>query len=159
MDDILNLINNIKVLELILGIGTAYIGVTVTKKWLKTIKKINQIKKERQELEEKKCKGAHNWFEMEIMGEKTHVCRDCYWTPKHETFVKKFYVKAEIERVEFEKNLQKYKTQKIEELAAKFFMETYDLKIVAEEILSIKKDFIAEHLDKKIKEMLGDNLK
>lgn len=151
MDDILNLTNNIKVLELILGMGTAYFVINVTRKWLKTIKKINQIKKERQELEEKKCKDTHNWFEMEIMGEKTHVCRDCYWTPKHETFVKKFYVKAEIERMEFEKNLQKYKTQKIEELAAKYFMEPDDLKIVAEEILSIKKDFSIKYLEEYLK--------
>ena len=37
-------------------------------------------------------------------------------------------------------------------------MEPDDLKIVAEEIMKIKRDFTTQHLEKKIKEMLGDSL-
>jgi hypothetical protein len=68
------------------------------------------------------------------------------------------FVDAEVEHQEFVKELEKYKQQRIEELAAKYFMEPDDLKIVAEEILSIKKDFTTQHLDKKIRELLGQSL-
>lgn len=151
-------IKSITILDLILGIGVAYLVITIGKGYLLKRKLIKKFKQEKAELEANKCKGAHNWIQMEIMGEKTHVCRDCYWSPKHEEFVRKMFVDAEIEHMEFQKGLEIYKNQRIEELAAKYFMEPDDLKIVAEEIMKIKRDFTTQHLEKKIKEMLGDSL-
>jgi hypothetical protein len=151
-------IKSITILDLALIFGVSYLLSTFGKGWLTRRKLLKKFKQEKVELEANKCKGAHNWIEMEIMGEKTHVCRDCYWSPKHEEFVRKMFVDAEIEHMEFMKGLEKYKEQRIEELAAKFVMEAEDLKIVAEEILNIKKDFTTQHLEKKLKEMLGESL-
>lgn len=151
----IDLLKSIQIFDLILGMGTAYLVIRLVRAWIKAGKYAKQLKKERKELEDNKCKGAHNWIQMQIGLEKTHVCQDCCWSPKHESFIKKFYVNAEIESIKFEENLEKYKQKKIEELAAKYFMEADDLKIVAEEILKIKKDFTVEYLDKKIKELNG----
>jgi hypothetical protein len=122
-------------------------------------KKTKKIKEQFKELESNKCKGPHSWIDIEVMKEKTHVCSKCYWSPKHNTFVKKMFVDAEIQYKKFEEELEKYKQQRIEQLAAKYFMEPDDLKIVAEEILKIKKDFTTQYLDKKIKELRGQSLK
>lgn len=155
----IDFLKNIELLNVILGAGVGYLMFNLTRSYLRTRKVVKEFKKEKAELEANKCTGAHNWIEMDIMGEKTHVCRDCYWSPKHEEFVRKIFVDAELERMEFESELEKYKTQRIEELAAKYLMEPDDLKIVAEEILKIKKDFTAQHLDKKLRELLGDSFK
>jgi len=154
MEQFLEFLKSITIIDLLIIFGASYLISTFGNGWIirrNLIKKFNQ---EKSELEANKCKGAHNWIDMEIMGENTHVCRDCYWSPKHEEFVRKMFVNAEIQRQEFLKELEKYKEQRIEELAAKYFMEVDDLKIVAEEILKIKKDFTTQHLDKKIKELL-----
>lgn len=158
MEQFLEFLRGIDIIDIILGIGAAYLISTAVKVTLSRRKVLKKFKQEKAELEANKCKGAHNWIQMEIMGEKTHVCRDCYWSPKHEEFVRKMFVDAEIEHQKFLEELDKYKQKRIEELAAKYFMEPDDLKIVAEEILSIKKDFTTQHLDKKLKELLGKSL-
>lgn len=159
MEQILEFIRKINFIDLILGLGVSYLVITLGKIYLRKRKTVREFKEEKAKLESNKCEGAHNWIEMKIMGQKTHVCRDCYWSPKYDAFVMKFFVDAEVERMEFEEGLKRYKQQRIEELAAKYFIETDDLKIVAEEILKIKRDFTTQHLDKKIKELLGEKIK
>ena len=158
MEQVLEFLRGIEIIDLIIGVGVVLLVWPAIKVTFRRRKLLKKFKQEKAELEANKCTGAHNWIEMEIMGEKTHVCRDCYWSPKHEEFVRKMFVDAEIENQKFVKELEKYKQKRIEELAAKYFMEPDDLKIVAEEILSIKKDFITQHLDKKLKELLGKSL-
>jgi hypothetical protein len=158
MEQVLEFLRGIEIIDLIIGVGVVLLVWPAIKVTLRRRKLLKKFKQEKAELEANKCKGAHNWMEMELMGEKTHVCRDCYWSPKHNEFVRKIFVDAEIEHQKFVKELEKYKKQRIEELAAKYFMEPEDLKIVAEEILKINKDFTTQHLDKKIREMLGQSL-
>ena len=142
-----------KIIDILLILISSYFIVYLIKVWIDNYNNLKKIKKELAKLEANKCKGFHNWIEIEIMGEKSNVCRDCCWSPKYDTFVKKFFVDSEIQRIDFNEGLERYKKNKIEELAAKYFMEVDDLHIVAEEILKIKKDFTIQHLEKKLEDM------
>jgi hypothetical protein len=113
----------------------------------------NQIK-EFKELEKNKCAGPHSWIKMKIGGENTHVCKDCYWCPSVEGFIKPHFVRAELKQAEFNSELDKYFKQKIEEISSENNMETDKLLKINEEISKIKKDFTTKWLEKCLSESL-----
>jgi DNA repair exonuclease SbcCD ATPase subunit len=98
------------------------------------------------ELEEKKCNGPHKWLKMNVDGVKSHVCQDCCWCPDHEAYVKEIYVKAELEAIEFRKNLEIYREERLDEIAEKYSVSSEKIREIAEEVTRIKQDFAVEHL-------------
>lgn len=156
MQEVTEFLKNFNYIDLALILGTIYVGYLTLNNFLSFRRRYKSHKKRIEELEAQKCEGAHEWMDMYLMGKTTHVCKKCNYAPAFEGYVKKEFVQAELERVKFDEEMEKFKTQRIEELAAKFFMEVEDLKLVAEEIISIKKDFTIQYLDKKMKEILEE---
>lgn len=120
------------------------------KRFFKTRKKLI---KQLAELEEKKCKGPHSWIDMAIMGEQTHVCQDCNFSPKHDTFVKEYFVKAELEAIKFKKEMKEYRQKRMDEISEKHDLGHEKLKEISDEVINIEKNFTIKYLSKKIKEM------
>lgn len=106
-------------------------------------------------LEAKKCKGPHSWIDMEIMGEKTHVCKECCFTPKHDTFVKEHFVKAELEHIKYKKELEEYKSKRMAEICEKYNIEESRAQAISDEVVSIKKDFAIMKLDEALEKIGG----
>lgn len=115
-------------------------------------KHIEQMKN----LEEQKCKGPHNWIDMTIDMEKTHVCQDCSFIPKHDTFVKRHFVDAQIKQNEYLKEAEEYRQKRMSEICEKYDIQESLAQSISDEVISIKKDFAIMKLDQALKEMLGD---
>jgi len=105
--------------------------------------------------QDNKCKGPHSWVDVPVNGEKTHVCKDCYYTPKYDSFVDKVMFEAELSKMDFDKNFEKFKAERFEEIAEKFGIpETGLVSEMYEELANIKKEFSIKEMDKFIAELL-----
>ena len=119
-------------------------------------KKRNQQVKQWKSLEDQKCKGPHSWMDMEIFGETTHVCKDCCFIPKHDTFVKRHFVDAQIKQNEYLKEAEEYRQKRMTEICEKYDIQEALAQSISDEVISIKKDFVIMKLDQALKEMMGD---
>lgn len=118
------------------------------------IKSKIQINKKIKDLEKNKCKGPHSWVNMEIEpGSKTHVCRTCYFSPKHDTFVKDVFVKDAVHAEQFEKDYKKYFDEKIQEISNTYNISVEEITQINEKVNKIKKDFSLEYLKKMIQDL------
>jgi len=113
-----------------------------------------ELKARLKKLNENKCSGPHSWVDVPVNGENTHVCKDCYYTPKHDSFVDKAMFEAELSRINFDKNFEKYKTERFEEIAEKFALEQIVIEGIYDEVVGIKKEFSLKEMDKFIAELL-----
>jgi hypothetical protein len=117
--------------------------------------KIQQIKKFKL-LAAKKCKGPHIWLTISVEGSQTHVCRECYFAPKHDTFVKEYYVKEAIYTQQFEADYKKYLDKKVQEMALFYGIDGEEIIEINEKIVQIKQEFSLQYLKKMIQEMSQD---
>jgi len=108
------------------------------------------------ELEANKCKGPHSWIDMTIIGSKTHVCKECYYCPEHEFYIKEHFVRAEVEGEKFYKALSEYKEKRMTEIGKSYGIDIEELQNMTDEVIAINKEFTLEYLDKKLKEMKED---
>lgn len=157
MDKLLDILSSITIADLLIIFGASYLIATLSRGFLSKFGSFKRIKKEIKELEENKCKGAHNWIEMNILGNKTHVCRDCYWSSKHEGFVKKVFVDAELKHMEFEEKLKKYQEEVLQSVCEEYEIEKDDMDKIYKKIISIRKDFTIKHLEESLKDILGED--
>lgn len=118
--------------------------------------KRQQIKKFK-ELEAKKCKGPHIWLTMSVEGSQTHVCRECYFAPKHDTFVKEYYVKEAIYTQQFEADYKKYLDEKVQEMVLFYGISGEKIIEINEKVVQIKQEFSLQYLKKMLQE-LGQDL-
>jgi hypothetical protein len=152
LEEIQEYILNLKIIDLILIFGASYLIGRFSKSFMLAKEISNNFKKTIEELEENKCKGPHNWIDMYVQSEKTHVCKDCYWCPKHEKFIRKHFVDAEVHRITFQEGLDKYREEVLLEMVEYYGIDLDTLQKIEEELLSIKKDYTVEFIDKKLKE-------
>ena len=117
--------------------------------------KRQQIKKLK-ELEANKCKGPHTWLTMTVKSSQTHVCRECYFSPTHDTFVKEYYVKEAIYTQQFEADYKKYLDEKVQEMALFYGIDGEEIIEINEKIVQIKQEFSLQYLKKMIQEMSQD---
>ena len=117
--------------------------------------KIQQIKKFK-ELTAKKCRGPHIWLTIPIEGSQTHVCRECYFAPKHDTFVKEYYVKEAIYTQQFEADYKKHLDEKVQEMALFYGIDGEEIIEINEKIVQIKQEFSLQYIKKIIQEMSQD---
>ena len=96
-------------------------------------------------LSEQKCKGPHKWVYINVGSERPNVCSSCCWSPKHNGFILRHHVDAEIAQNKFLEDLKEYADKKLKELGVS--EELYD------KVINIKKDFTIQHLEKQIKKM------
>ena len=129
-------------------IKNIYTIVTIKRKFKKKIR--DKLKK----LNENKCKGPHSWVNVPVSGEETHVCKDCYYTPKYDSFVDEQLFKAELDRRQFDKDLEEYKKERFRDVAEKFGLELIVIEGIYDEIIEIKKDFSIQYMDNFIKDLL-----
>jgi hypothetical protein len=126
-----------------------YFSMAVYKNISFTIQQNKRFKK----LQSNKCKGPHSWVNMSVDGTKTHVCRECFFSPKHDTFVKENFVKEAIHMEQFDLEYKEYFNKKIQEIAIFYNMPTDKLVEIGEKIIEIKKEFASEYIKKMIEEM------
>jgi hypothetical protein len=157
MENFINFLTSMALEDLLIAFGFSFLVVTFINRILKGIGSVKKIKKQMQELEENKCKGTHNWFDMDVMGSKTHICRDCYWSPKHEGFVKKIFVDAELKRIEFEEKLKKYQEEVLQSVCEEYKIDKDDMNKIYEKLINIKKDFTIKQLEESLKDILGED--
>jgi hypothetical protein len=118
------------------------------------IKSRIQINTKIKDLEKNKCKGPHAWINMSIEpGSKTHVCRTCYFSPKHDTFVKDFFVKEAVYAEQFEKDYKKYFDEKVQEISNSYNISVEEITEINEKVNKIKQDFSLEYLKKMIQDL------
>lgn len=156
MENFINFLTSMTLEDLLITFGVSFLVVTVVNGVLRGVGSVKKIKKEMKELEKNKCKGAHNWFDMDVMGSKTVVCRDCYWSPKHEGFVKKIFVDAELKRIEFEKKLKAYEEKTLQSICQEYNIDENDMNKIYEKLLNIRKDFTIKQLEESLKDILGE---
>ncbi len=132
--------------------GLVYFSVVI----YKNIKLRRQQAKKISELESNKCKGPHSWISMTVDGPKTHVCKKCYFSPKHDGFVKESFVQEAIHAEQFDIQYKEYFDKKIQEIAFFYNMPIDKLAEIGEKILQIKKDFAFEYIKKMMEEASQD---
>jgi len=152
-------IKNLSTLELVLiGIAVLFIGRVIYREiqFFRLYQKLVKSKKKRlKELEEKKCKGPHSWIDIELNGQKTHVCKECYYSPKNEGFVREEYVNAYLEELKYREAMEEYMEVRLKDIAAAHKIE--NPRAVYDAMVTIKKDFNIEYMEKKIKELLSED--
>lgn len=116
---------------------------------------IERLKK----LESNKCKGPHIWLTMSVEGSQTHVCRECYFAPKHDTFVKEYYVKEAIYTEQFNTDYKKYLDEKIQTMVEMYGISSEKIIEINEKISQIKKEFSLQYLKKMLEELNQDTEK
>lgn len=116
---------------------------------------INRFKK----LEANKCKGPHTWISMEVDSSQTHVCRDCYFSPKHDTFVKEYYVKEAIYSEQFDLDYKKYFNEKVQEMVQVYGIPSDKIIEINEKVTQIKQEFSLQYLKKMLQEISQDSEK
>jgi hypothetical protein len=121
--------------------------------FLRARKKYKTQKEHIQKLEANKCKGPHSWISIMVEGEKTHVCRHCYWTPKHETFVKEMFVKDAIYSEQFDAEYKKYLDDKIQELSVEYGISAEKIAEIEARVYKIKQEFSIQYLKKMMEEL------
>ena len=153
-------IKNLSGLELlVLSIAVVFVGKIIWREItvIRIYREIVKRQKERmKELEKNKFEGPHSWIDMEINGETTHVCKDGYFSPKNDAFVKEEAVKAHLHHIEYEKAKEKNRIKRLGEIASKHGISRDVIKDVYEDIINIRKDFDVQWLDKKLAEILSD---
>jgi hypothetical protein len=119
-------------------------------------RKIRQeLRETLKKLKENKCKGPHNWVNAPVQSGETHVCKDCYYTPKYDSFVDKTMFETEMKMRKMDEELKVFKEQRLEEIAEKFGIpEPAIMTEMAEEIIGIKKEFTLKQMDELIAELL-----
>jgi hypothetical protein len=120
--------------------------------------KKQQIKRFK-ELESNKCKGPHTWLAMTVEGSQTHVCRECYFSPTHDTFVKEYYVKEALYTQQFEADYKKYFDEKVQEIAQAYNISSEKIVEINEKVTNIKQDFSLQYLKKLLQELEQDSEK
>lgn len=130
-------------------IGFVYFSVVIYNNFKKNREQNKRLKK----LESNKCQGPHSWINMNVDGSKTHVCRECFFSPKHDTFVKENFVKEAVYMEQFDLEYKEYFNKKIQEIAIFYNISTDKLVEIGEKIIEIKKDFASEYVKKMIEEM------
>lgn len=123
----------------------------------KALKDSKKIKKQIEELEKNKCKGPHKWININVENKNTHVCRECYWCPSYESYIKKVFVDAEIKKEKFEEDMESYKKQKLLEIQEKYGLKEEDVKDIYNKIINIKKDFTLKEMENFLKEIENKN--
>lgn len=113
---------------------------------------INRLKK----LEENKCKGPHSWISMEVDGSQTHVCRDCYFSPKHDMFVKEYFVKEAVYSEQFDLDYKKYFDEKVQEIAQAYGISGDKIIEINDKVTHIKQEFSLQYLKKMLQEVSQD---
>lgn len=153
-------IKNLTILEsVVIGIAVLFVGriiwreITFLRLYFGLVKK---QKARMKELEENKCKGPHSWIDMEVKGETTHVCKECCYSPKNEGFIRREFIDAHLQEIEYRKAMEKYKKDKLLAIAFEYKIDSGMVEDVYDKMVNIKKDFALEWLDKKLAEMLSD---
>jgi hypothetical protein len=96
---------------------------------------------------------------MSVEGSKTHVCRDCYFSPKHDTFVKEFFVKEAVYTEQFDLDYKKYLDEKAEEMAQKYGISKENIIEINNKINELKQEFSLNYFKKIIQELVEDSEK
>lgn len=128
-------------------------SVLVFRSFLKAREKYKKQKDHYKKLETNKCKGPHSWISMTVEGEKTHVCRQCCWSPKHENFVKDFFVKDAIYSEQFDAEYKKFFDEKIQEISTQYGISVETITQIEEKIYKIKQEFSVQYLKKMLDEL------
>lgn len=157
MQEFLNTFLQMKWYDVLLLIFLPFILITSLRGLVRGYKKFKSLKKEIKELEENKCKGPHDWIDMNIMGKKTHVCKTCCFVPDFNAFAKRMYVNGELKARQFQSELEEYRKVKIKEMSENFSLEPDVIEDIANSVFSIKKDFTTKFLAKEIEKMKVDN--
>lgn len=138
------MVNEFIVLFLILSVSI--LSVYTIKQLIKKYSETRKAVKEFIRMEENKCKGPHKWFEMDIEGQKTHVCRECCWCPHHDSFIKEFYVKIAVFEADHEAHLE----NGLKELSSEYQMDVEKLKEINSKITEISSNFSKAYLEKRL---------
>lgn len=119
----------------------------------KSFKRIKKMKEQFKELDKNKCKGPHSWVEMDILGKKTFVCKECYWCTEVEGYVKKNYVEAHLKNLEFEDKLKEYVEKEKNKILQQYNLKKEDLESILNKINNAKKDFTIKWLDDSLEKL------
>lgn len=93
-------------------------------------------------MNQNKCEdNEHDWIYMELKGERGRVCKTCCWSQSHETFVKKFFVEAELSQIRFNEGFDKYKAKRLSEISEEFNVSMTDIIAISEKVITIKKNY------------------
>lgn len=121
--------------------------------FLKFRQKYKKANSHYKKLETNKCKGPHSWISIVVESEKTHVCRHCYWSPKHENFVKEVFVKDAIYSEQFDAEYKKYFDEKVQQLSVEYGMSAEKIAEIEGKVYKIKQDFSVQYLKKMMDEL------
>lgn len=147
----------VNILFFSLVFGTVLLGTVLVVGFLRKVHRNFKTRlknaKKLERLEANKCKGPHSWINMTVEDSKTHVCRDCYFSPKHDTFVKEFYVKEAIHTEQFESEYKKFFEEKIQEIVATYGISSEKIIEINKKVVQIKQDFSLQYLKKMIENL------
>ena len=136
-------------------VGFVYFSVVIYNNFRTKREQARRLKK----LESNKCQGPHSWINMSVDGSKTHVCRDCYFSPKHDTFVKEFFVKEAVYTEQFDLDYKKYLDEKAEEMVQKYGISKENIIEINNKINELKQEFSLNYFKKIIQELVEDSEK
>lgn len=131
----------------------AICAVVLIRMFFYNLKQMRRSRARLKQLEENKCKGPHSWIEMHILSKDVHVCKECCYCPSLENYVKKSFVNAKLEEIKFDEELEKYKEEKIDQISTEHSLSYNETKELYKKLISIKKNFTVEYLDKKLEEL------
>lgn len=136
-------------------IGFVYFSVVIYNNFKKNREQNKRLKK----LESNKCQGPHSWINMTVEGSKTHVCRDCYFSPRHDSFVKEFFVKEAIYTEQFDLDYKKYIDEKIQEMAQNYEISKENIIEINDKLNQLRQEFSLQYLKKMIQGLTEDSEK
>jgi len=136
-------------------IGFVYFSVVIYNNFKTKREQNKRLKK----LESNKCQGPHSWVSVSVEGSKTHVCRHCYFSPKHDAFVKEFFVKEAIYTEQFDLDYKKYLDEKVQEMVQKYGISKENIIEINDKINELKQEFSLKYLKKMVQELTEDSEK
>lgn len=127
---------------LILGFITGILLYKLVATTLEYNKIRNIAKNKMKEVEEMKARGEHHkWMDMNVNGKVTHVCEKTGYAPELEGFVPMQYVVAEKEGARIREEYEKFRSQRLLEIANKYGVSVSDIEIMSDEIKNIDMEF------------------
>lgn len=125
------------------------IAVFLAKSSIQKFNKLLKDHKDYKEMEKNKCNGPHSWIQMDVMSKKTHVCKDCCWSPSHETFVRSIYVRMAI----FEQEYEKYLEEELKNMSQEHGISVEKIKEINAKLSKISADFSKSYIEKNVKSL------
>jgi hypothetical protein len=142
-----------EIVDLLIILVSTYLIARFTASYRKSYMIANYRKKIKNKYEKEKCTTGHEWVELTVDYKKSLVCKKCCWCPSANNFVVRSNLDLELGRLDFERKLEEYKKERIEDIRSKYNLTEESVADIYDNFISIKKDFTIKSINKIMGEM------